>query len=89
MNEHPELPFMNAKDMGAVSPLMAWAMMPWMMSSMMMANAMSFWMLAARGTYGHSWPVADSFDHDADAPAEELMPHEHAHTNKFVSASKH
>jgi hypothetical protein len=89
MNERSELPFVNAKELSAMSPLMALAMMPWVMSGMMMANAMSFWVLAARRTYGTTWPMADSFDHVGDAPAEELMPHEHMHADNFASMSKH
>jgi hypothetical protein len=83
MNEHSELPFMNAKDMQGMPPFMAMAMWPWMMASFMMANAMSFWTLAARGNMGNDWALADSLDNTEDAPAEELLPHEHLTPQKF------
>ena len=89
MNEHSELPFMNAKNLEGTPSFMAWAMMPWMISGMMMNSAMTFWMAAARGGLGKSWPLGDSLDHVGDAPAEELIPHEHVATQKFKPKGKH
>ena len=87
MNNNFELPFANTKDMPGLSPFTTMAMLPWMMTSvmtnMMMANAMTFWTMAARGSVDKSWPLGDSFDHVDDAPAEELLEHEHLAPAKF------
>ena len=87
MNTNFELPFANTKDMQGLSPFVTMAMLPWMMTSMMtnmmMANAMTFWTMAARGNLDRSWPMGDSFDHVDDAPAEELLEHEHIAPTKF------
>ncbi len=83
MNEHSELPFMNTKDVAGMPPYMMFAMWPWMMAGYMMANAMSFWSLAARGNMAGNWALADSLDNTDDAPAEELLQHEHLHPQKF------
>ena len=87
MNNNFELPFANAKVTADFTPLMTMAMLPWvmtsMMTNMMMANAMTFWTMAARGNPDRSWPMGDSFDHVDDAPAEELLEHEHVAHEKF------
>ncbi|MDE2384172.1 MAG: hypothetical protein KGO53_06095 [Alphaproteobacteria bacterium] len=88
MNEHSELPFMNTKDMQNLPPFMMFAMWPWLMASTMMAQTMSFWTMAARGGLGKSWPLGDSFDHINDAPAEDLMEHEHVAPEKFTAKAK-
>ena len=92
MNNNFELPFANAKDMPGLSPFISMAMLPWMMTSMMtnmiMANAMTFWTMAARGNLDKSWPMGDSFDHVNDAPAEELLEHEHIAPAKFKKGKR-
>jgi len=83
MNNNFELPFVNAKDMAGLPPFMAFSMWPWLIAGAMMANSMSFWTMMARGGVGPTWPFADSLDHSGDAPAEELMEHEHKPQTAF------
>ncbi len=78
MNEHSELPYMNANTMQGVPPHMMFAMWP-----QMIANSMRFWTLAARRNITGNWVLADSFDKIDDYPAEELLENEHLHAAKF------
>ena len=70
-------------------PIFALAMLPWIFAANMMFSGMSLWMNAAQVAGDRTWPLDDSFDHQGDAPAEELLVPENDVSTDIAAKRKH